>query len=247
MHKSNLSSVCSSEGDSEAENEAEGNAGAKLTSREKLVLMEAIRAGSVPQMEASMPKKGLFALPFMQRMLKQQTVDMAHQAQEILGGEEGQQAGLAPARRVFGGQGASAAQMESPDASSSSDQEGMEPSASEDASDMSVRVGHRATDKAPAVHCGKSTVYLPSSGDALSSLHAHDLQGRATGRVFTAGSSKALQETSGGKRNRQLRSAQVAVAGGGNDGNVHAMLPTSIIQVRTSVNGAQYLGHVHNV
>jgi hypothetical protein len=233
---------CSSDGDFEAEGDANGDTGAKLSSREKLVLMEAIRVNSATELEASLPKKGLFALPFMRRAVKKQTADIAQEAQEILGADgmdddhhcQQKDDELAPARQVFGYQAVSAARLESQDVSSSSEDEGVGPASSEDEQDKLPVVNHRngVQSTKPAVKSGRISSARTRSGKASLSCQADNLQGEAT----AASRLNPVDTKSGGRDAWKAHAAQVAMAGQDSGAEVHAVLPTSTNQVRFSMN-----------
>lgn len=110
------------------------NGGApRLTSREKLALAHAMSSGAPDAVDAALPAKGLFALPFMRRALRKQGADVAAEAQAVLNGEHHNDAQAAPAkqapsRRAFGGtaaalRGAEAAQAASGSESASGDED----------------------------------------------------------------------------------------------------------------------------
>lgn len=64
------------EGDEDAP-QATGN----LSTKDKVELLEAIQQGQVQDSEDSIPKKGLFALPFMRRALSRQRQEVAVEAE----------------------------------------------------------------------------------------------------------------------------------------------------------------------
>jgi U3 small nucleolar RNA-associated protein 14 len=64
--------------------EGTGEPGQHLTTGEKIELVEAIQQGQLGGLEAELPKKGLFAMPFMRRALSKQRQEVALEADGIL-------------------------------------------------------------------------------------------------------------------------------------------------------------------
>ena len=105
--------MCSSGVSSDEDLEMQGGAvrGAiKLSSRDKLALADAIKHGNASELDATLPTKGLFALPFMRRAMQREGAELAEQAQALLDAEKAVDAlpagageALEPARRAFGG------------------------------------------------------------------------------------------------------------------------------------------------
>lgn len=66
--------------DDDAAGGPEATTGA-LSTRDKVELVEAIQQGHMHDAEDSIPKKGLFAMPFMRRALSRQRQDVAVEAE----------------------------------------------------------------------------------------------------------------------------------------------------------------------
>lgn len=204
-------SPCSSAGSSGEDDNAENSAQPRLTNREKLALAEAVRSGSAGDFADSLPKKGLFAMPFMRRALKQQAQQVAADAEDMLRADDPDSAhehsGPAPARQAFGGGAAGApadnnARAPSP-ASSSGDED-------EDAEAGAKR--HMAA----AAAASRS---IASEARAGSALDKH-------GAAVAAGDADRRARIRDG-------AAKVGVAGGAGDGDVLAARPSTVIQVST--------------
>jgi hypothetical protein len=75
-----MHAVCSTDA-SDEETAGGPEATGNLTTKEKVELLEAIQQGHMHAAQDSLPKKGLFAMPFMRRALTKQRQEVAVEAQ----------------------------------------------------------------------------------------------------------------------------------------------------------------------
>lgn len=76
--------LCST--DVSTDDEAGGDA--QLSTKDKAELMQAMQQGQLAGMEDALPRKGLFAMPFMRRAIAKQQQDVALEAQDILAAQQ---------------------------------------------------------------------------------------------------------------------------------------------------------------
>ena len=204
--------LCSSTGSEGEEGDGVEAARPRLTSREKLALAEAIRNGSAAELEGSLPTKGLFAMPFMRRALKQQAQQVAADAADMLRADDpdaaSDQSSPTPARQAFGGGAAVTT------ASAETRVPLHETSSGDEDEDREAGAQRRV-----------------AAAAAASTRNAAEAEGR-TDHDRTARSAEAAAGDADRRARIRERAAKIGIAGQGGDGDVLAATPSTVIQVR---------------
>lgn len=81
-----VTGVCVCSTDVSTDDEASEDA--QLSTKDKAELMQAMRQGQLAGMEDALPRKGLFAMPFMRRAIAKQRQDVALEARDILDAQQ---------------------------------------------------------------------------------------------------------------------------------------------------------------
>jgi hypothetical protein len=211
---------CSTDASSGDESEEGSPAGgARLTSREKLALADAIQNGSTQGVEDMLPCKGLFAMPFMRRALKLQGAQVAKEAQEVMDAEAAvaglPDGGLMPSRQAFGRDATRFGRQRVTENSVSGSEDEDEDHNTSDRRKSIIEVEDK--------HAHLSPLAVPSTPTPQRSGARQALQNGLPSTVGTTSAASCRRGSTGGSDGSPV--------GKGGDGIVHASLPSAVLRV----------------